>query len=132
MCPLTADLIAVASRASHGAGTLMGGVDIGEDTETGDLVVYEVNSCPSLEPAVLGEAASFLAAATRMSIRSGTATRTCFTQVSKIYSAPTGDRHARHPDCDSRPCRLLSSGHTPPVHRKCLQTQVPLATGSAT
>lgn len=65
MCPLTADLIAVASRASRGAGTLIGGVDIGEDTVTGDLVVYEVNSCPSLEPAVLGEVASFLAAATR-------------------------------------------------------------------
>ena len=65
MCPLTEDISALASRASRAVGTLIGGVDIGEDTATGELVVYEVNSCPTCEPPVLLAAADFLAAAAR-------------------------------------------------------------------
>jgi len=64
MCPLTPELIDLAARASRAAGTVIGGVDIGEDLETGGHVIYEVNSCPTCEPPVLEEAADFLAAAT--------------------------------------------------------------------
>ncbi|WP_114854365.1 RimK family alpha-L-glutamate ligase [Brachybacterium sp. YJGR34] len=62
MCPLTAELSDLAARASRAAGTLIGGIDIGEEASTGDLIVFEVNSCPSLEPAVIDDVASFLAA----------------------------------------------------------------------
>lgn len=63
MCPLTDELIELAERASRGAGTLIGGVDIAENLYTGELVVYEVNSCPTCEPPVLDTLADFLAAA---------------------------------------------------------------------
>lgn len=63
MCPLTAELIEVAERASRGAGTLIGGIDIAENQATGGLVVYEVNSCPTCEPPALEAVADFLAAA---------------------------------------------------------------------
>ena len=63
MCPLTDELIELAERASRGAGTLIGGVDIAENRQTGGLVVYKVNSCPTCEPAALGAVADFLAAA---------------------------------------------------------------------
>lgn len=65
MCPLTEELAALAQQASRAAGTLIGGVDIGENQQTGGLVVYEVNSCPTCEPPVLTELADFLAAAVR-------------------------------------------------------------------
>lgn len=65
MCPLTDSIISLASQASRAVGTLIGGIDIGEDQATGDLVVYEVNSCPSCEPPVLEAVADFLAAAVR-------------------------------------------------------------------
>lgn len=60
MCPLTAELSDLASRASRAANTLIGGVDIGEDVETGGYVIYEVNSCPTCEPPVLEMVADFL------------------------------------------------------------------------
>lgn len=63
MCPLTDDLIELAERASRGAGTLIGGIDIAENQATGGLVVYEVNSCPTCEPAALEALADFLATA---------------------------------------------------------------------
>jgi [lysine-biosynthesis-protein LysW]--L-2-aminoadipate ligase/ribosomal protein S6--L-glutamate ligase len=63
MCPLTEDIAHLAERASRGAGTLIGGVDIAENLRTGELVVYEVNSCPTCEPPVLEMIADFLAAA---------------------------------------------------------------------
>lgn len=62
-CPLTEEIAAVASAASRAAGTLIGGIDIGENRETGELVVYEVNSCPTCEPPVLLALADFLAEA---------------------------------------------------------------------
>lgn len=65
MCPLTEEIAVLAQHASRAAGTLIGGVDIGENQQTGDLVVYEVNSCPTCEPPVLEAVASFLAAAVR-------------------------------------------------------------------
>lgn len=65
MCPLTSELIDIAARASRAAGTPIGGIDVAEDRAADELVVYEANSCPSLEPAVLGEVADFLAAAAR-------------------------------------------------------------------
>lgn len=65
MCPVTPELADLARRASEAAGTLIGGVDIGENTATGELVVYETNSCPTCEPPVLRELASFLAALVR-------------------------------------------------------------------
>lgn len=65
MCPLTPEIAALARRASAAAGTLIGGVDIGEDQASGELVVYEVNSCPTCEPPVLVALADFLAAAVR-------------------------------------------------------------------
>ncbi|SDL63765.1 L-2-aminoadipate N-acetyltransferase [Corynebacterium mycetoides] len=65
MCPLTPDIAALAEQASRALGTLIGGIDIGENTRTGGLVVYEVNSCPTIEPPVIEQAADFLAAATR-------------------------------------------------------------------
>ena len=61
-CPLTPEIAELAERASRGAGTLIGGVDVGENTATGGLVVYEVNSCPTCEPPVLHAVADFLAA----------------------------------------------------------------------
>lgn len=63
MCPLGDRLADIAARASRAAGTLLGGVDVAENLETGDLVVYEVNSCPSSEPAALEAVADFLVAA---------------------------------------------------------------------
>lgn len=63
MCPLTAELADLASRASRNANTLIGGVDIGEDVENGGYVIYEVNSCPTCEPPVLEMVADFLAVA---------------------------------------------------------------------
>ncbi|AQP44956.1 ATP-grasp domain-containing protein [Tessaracoccus flavus] len=60
MCPLNDRLADLAERASRAAGTLLGGVDLAENLETGDLVVYEVNSCPSSEPAALEAVADFL------------------------------------------------------------------------
>ena len=65
MCPLTDEIAAVARRASQAAGTLIGGIDIGENTATGELVVYEVNSCPTCEPPALEALADFLALAAR-------------------------------------------------------------------
>jgi len=65
MCPLSDEIINLASRASKDAGTLIGGVDIGEDQASGELVVYEVNSCPTCEPPVLDAVADFLAALAR-------------------------------------------------------------------
>lgn len=65
MCPLTNEIISTASQASQAAGTLIGGVDIGEDQDTGGLIVYEVNSCPTCEPPVLEAVADFLADAAR-------------------------------------------------------------------
>ena len=65
MCPLTDSIISLASQASRAVGTLIGGIDIGEDQTTGELVVYEVNSCPSCEPPVLEALTDFLAAAAR-------------------------------------------------------------------
>lgn len=64
MCPLTAELADLAARASRSAGAVIAGVDIGEDAETGEYVVYEVNSCPTCEPPVLEMVADFLAEAT--------------------------------------------------------------------
>ena len=61
-CALTPEIADLAERASRGAGTLIGGVDIGENTAAGELVVYEVNSCPTCEPPVLHAVADFLAA----------------------------------------------------------------------
>lgn len=61
-CPLTPEIAELAERASRGAGTLIGGVDVGENTVTGGLVVYEVDSCPTCEPPVLHAVADFLAA----------------------------------------------------------------------
>lgn len=63
MCPLTEDIARLAEQASRGAGTLIGGVDIAENLHTGELVVYEVNSCPTCEPPALEMIADFLAAA---------------------------------------------------------------------
>ncbi|WKD57916.1 Alpha-aminoadipate--LysW ligase LysX [Corynebacterium capitovis DSM 44611] len=65
MCPLTPEVEDLARRASQAAGTLIGGIDIGENTKTGELVVYETNSCPSLEPAFMEEVADFLVSAAR-------------------------------------------------------------------
>ena len=65
MCPLTPEITDLARRASQGAGTLIGGIDIGENTATGELVVYEVNSCPTCEPPALEALADFLALAAR-------------------------------------------------------------------
>lgn len=62
-CPLTPELCELAARASRAAGTLIGGIDIGENRATGELVVYEVNSCPTCEPPVIEAVADFLAAA---------------------------------------------------------------------
>ncbi|MDO5669047.1 MAG: hypothetical protein Q4G50_03495 [Corynebacterium sp.] len=64
-CPLTPEIADLAARASRAAGTLIGGIDIGENTATGELVVYEVNSCPTCEPPVLHAVADFLAATMR-------------------------------------------------------------------
>ncbi|HJD77413.1 MAG TPA: hypothetical protein K8V93_00185, partial [Corynebacterium pollutisoli] len=61
-CALTPEIAGLAERASRGAGTLIGGVDIGENTAAGELVVYEVNSCPTCEPPVLHAVADFLTA----------------------------------------------------------------------
>ena len=63
MCPLTDDIAELAATASRAAGTLIGGVDIAENLATGELVVYEANSCPTCEPPALAELAGFLAAA---------------------------------------------------------------------
>lgn len=63
MCPLTAPIMDLARRASQSAGTLIGGVDIAENQATGELVVYEVNSCPTCEPPALEALADFLTAA---------------------------------------------------------------------
>lgn len=60
MCPLSTELANLASLASLTAGTLIGGIDIGEDRTTGEYVVYEVNSCPTCEPPVLEMMADFL------------------------------------------------------------------------
>ena len=65
MCPLNDALADLARRASEAAGTLIGGIDIGENLDTGELVVYEVNSCPTCEPPVLDALADFLALAVR-------------------------------------------------------------------
>lgn len=65
MCPLNDALADLARRASEAAGTLIGGVDIGENLDTGELVIYEVNSCPTCEPPVLDALADFLALAVR-------------------------------------------------------------------
>ena len=65
MCPLTPEIAELAERASRGADTLIGGIDVAENLDTGELVVYEVNSCPTCEPPVLVEVADFLAAAAR-------------------------------------------------------------------
>ena len=65
MCPLTAEIASLAEKASRACGTLIGGVDIGENTTTGGLVVYEVNSCSTLEPPVIEQVALFLADAAR-------------------------------------------------------------------
>lgn len=65
MCPLNDALAALARSASEAAGTLIGGVDIGENLDTGELVIYEVNSCPTCEPPVLDALADFLALAVR-------------------------------------------------------------------
>lgn len=62
-CPLTPELIEAAQRASRAAGTLIGGVDLAENQDSGELVVYEVNSCPTCEPPVLLALADFLARA---------------------------------------------------------------------
>lgn len=40
-------------------------MDVAENQATGELVVYEANSCPTCEPPVLKELAGFLAAAAR-------------------------------------------------------------------
>ena len=63
VCPLSDEIVDLAARASRASGTLIGGIDIGENTTTGELVVYEVNSCPTCEPPVLEAIADFLAAA---------------------------------------------------------------------
>lgn len=73
-------------------GTLIGGVDIGEDTATGELVVYEVNSCPTCEPPVLLAAADFLAAAAR---DVDAAVRTW--RPSKVYDGVDDDPALFHP-----------------------------------
>lgn len=65
MCPLTDEIAELARTASQAAGTLIGGVDVAENQATGELVVYEANSCPTCEPPVLKELAGFLAAAAR-------------------------------------------------------------------
>ncbi|MFC0673009.1 hypothetical protein [Brachybacterium hainanense] len=61
MCPLSPGLADIAARASRAAGTLIGGIDVGENLTTGEYVVYEVNSCPTCEPPVLEVIADFLA-----------------------------------------------------------------------
>ncbi len=63
MCPISKEIAELAEQASRAAGTLIGGVDLGEDTTHGQLVVYEVNSCPTCEPPALEALADFLAAA---------------------------------------------------------------------
>lgn len=62
-CPLTPELSELAARASRAAGTLIGGIDIGENRATDELVVYEVNSCPTCEPPAIEAVADFLATA---------------------------------------------------------------------
>ena len=83
MCPLSTELAALASRASRTAGTLLGGIDIGEDCTTGEYVVYEVNSCPTCEPPVLEMMADFLAEA---AFHPDTALETW--APTKVYSEP--------------------------------------------
>lgn len=62
-CPLTPEIIELAERAARAAGTLIGGVDLAENQDSGELVVYEVNSCPTCEPPALAALADFLALA---------------------------------------------------------------------
>lgn len=62
MCPLTEEIAELAEQASKAAGTLICGVDVAENQATGELVIYEINSCPTCEPPVLAEVASFLTA----------------------------------------------------------------------
>ena len=72
--PLVAALREIAERASRALDTLYAGVDVARDAATGELAVYEVNTCPTcsatftelgIEPVVLSELAAFLVAAGR-------------------------------------------------------------------
>lgn len=92
LCPLTEEIAELAERASRAAGTLIGGVDLGEDRAAGELVVYEVNSCPTCEPPVLAALADFLAAAAR----DLEAARAQW-HPSKVYDRPDPDPALFHP-----------------------------------
>jgi RimK family alpha-L-glutamate ligase len=69
---LTPEVIKIAEAASRAVGALVSGVDVVEDTSTGELRIFEVNTCPSSEPnfSIMGrepvtlyELAAFLVAA---------------------------------------------------------------------
>ncbi len=71
---LTDDLRAVAEQAAEAMDALFAGVDVARDERTGELRVYEVNTCPTCsatfgelgaDPVPLLEFASFLVAAAR-------------------------------------------------------------------
>lgn len=72
--PLVPAVAAIAEDASRAVGALVSGVDVVEDIATGELRIFEVNTCPSSEPGfsimnqepvALYELASFLVAASR-------------------------------------------------------------------
>jgi [lysine-biosynthesis-protein LysW]--L-2-aminoadipate ligase/ribosomal protein S6--L-glutamate ligase len=71
---LTEELRVIAEQASEAMDALFAGVDVAHDERTGELRVYEVNTCPTctatfreldMEPVPLLELASFLVAAAR-------------------------------------------------------------------
>ncbi|WP_437282967.1 ATP-grasp domain-containing protein [Sorangium sp. So ce375] len=72
--PLVPAVAKIAEDASRAVGALVSGVDVVEDLATGELRIFEVNTCPSSEPnfslmnrrpVALYELASFLVAASR-------------------------------------------------------------------
>lgn len=71
---LDPEIVAIAEKAAEVMDALWAGVDIGRDELTGELAVYEVNTCPTCaealgvlggEPVPLQQLASFLVAAGR-------------------------------------------------------------------
>lgn len=71
---LTPDIAEIGERAAEVMDALWAGVDVARDERTGELVVYEVNTCPTCaealhalggDPVPLTELASFLVAAGR-------------------------------------------------------------------
>ncbi|APU16464.1 MULTISPECIES: ATP-grasp domain-containing protein [Actinoalloteichus] len=74
LAELDRDVCELAERAAEAVGALFAGVDVARDERTGDLRVYEVNTCPTctatfrelgLDPVPLTELAAFLVAAAR-------------------------------------------------------------------